>query len=120
LESFDGVLVVTTNAAERIDTAFARRMDLTLDFAMPDALLRHGLWQAHLPRGHAVSGAALDEIARRCTLSGGQIRNAALHAALLGLQRPGEGGVGNGELLSALQREYRRAGQHCPSLSVVH
>ncbi len=120
LESFDGVLVVTTNAAERIDTAFARRMDLTLDFALPDALLRHGLWQAHLPPGHAVSGAALDEIARRCTLSGGQIRNAALHAALLGLQRRSEGGVGNGELLSALQREYRRAGQHCPSLSVTH
>jgi len=120
LESFDGVLVVTTNAAERIDTAFARRMDLTLDFALPDALLRHGLWQAHLPQGHAVSGAALDEIARRCPLSGGQIRNAALHAALLGLQRTGVGGVGNGELLSALQREYRRAGQHCPSLSVTH
>ncbi|MEL4178314.1 ATP-binding protein [Roseateles sp. PN1] len=118
LESFDGVLVVTTNAAERIDSAFARRMDLTLDFALPDALLRHGLWQAHLPPRHVVSSAALDEIARRCPLSGGQIRNAALHAALLGLQH--EGSVGNGELLSALQREYRRAGQHCPSLSVQH
>ncbi|MBT9491859.1 MAG: ATP-binding protein [Paucibacter sp.] len=118
LESFDGVLVVTTNAAERIDTAFARRMDLTLDFALPDALLRHGLWQAHLPPSHAVSSAALDEIARRCPLSGGQIRNAALHAALLGLQHDGD--VGTGELLSALQREYRRAGQHCPSLSVLH
>lgn len=117
LESFDGVLVVTTNAAERIDTAFARRMDVTLDFALPDALLRHGLWQAHLPPDHAVSQAALDEIARRCPLSGGQIRNAALHAALLGLQR--DAGVGTDELLSALQREYRRAGQHCPSLSVA-
>ena len=115
LETFEGVLVVTTNAAERIDTAFARRMDLSLDFALPDALMRHSLWQTHLPRDHRIGDATLDEIARRCPLSGGQIRNAALHAALLGLQQTG---TGSGELLAALQREYRRAGQHCPSLSM--
>ncbi len=117
LETFEGVLVVTTNAAERIDNAFARRMDLTLDFALPDALMRHSLWQAHLPPGHSVGDTTLDEIARRCPLSGGQIRNAALHAALLGLQ---QSGTGSAEVLAALQREYRRAGQHCPSLSVLH
>ncbi len=33
LESFEGILVVTTNAAARIDTAFARRMDVVVDFA---------------------------------------------------------------------------------------
>ena len=117
LETFEGVLVVTTTAAERIDTAFARRMDLSLDFALPDALTRHSLWHAHLPSGHHVGDATLDEIARRCPLSGGQIRNAALHAALLGLQ---QSGTGSAELLAALQREYKRAGQHCPSLSVLH
>ncbi|MDM0001804.1 ATP-binding protein [Variovorax sp. J22P240] len=122
LESYEGVLVVTTNAAERIDAAFARRMDLTLDFALPDALMRQALWQAHLPVGHRVDDALLDEVAVRCSLTGGQIRNAALHAALLGLQAgTGEhafgGGVGRTELLAAVRREYRRAGQHCPSLS---
>jgi hypothetical protein len=116
LERFEGVLVVTTNAPERIDSAFARRMDLTLDFALPDALMRHSLWQAHLPLGHQVGEATLDEIARRCPLSGGQIRNAALHAALLGLQ---QAGTGSAEVLAALQREYRRAGQHCPSLAAL-
>ena len=115
LETFDGVLVVTTNAPDRIDTAFARRMDLTLDFALPDAPMRHSLWQAHLPPGHQVGSTTLEEIARRCALSGGQIRNAALHAALLGLRQQA-GGIGGSELLAALQREYRRAGQHCPSL----
>ena len=115
LETFDGVLVVTTNAAERIDTAFARRMDLSLDFALPDALMRYSLWQAHLPRDHRIGDATLDEVARRCPLTGGQIRNAALHAALLGLQQTG---IGSSELLAALEREYRRAGQHCPSLSM--
>jgi hypothetical protein len=119
LETYEGVLIVTTNAAERIDAAFARRMDLTLDFALPDALMRHRLWQSHLPPDHRVDDAALDEIAVRCSVSGGQIRNAALHAALLGLQRRDSApSIGTSELLAALQREYRRAGQHCPSLTL--
>lgn len=115
LETYEGVLVVTTNAAERIDAAFARRMDVTLDFALPDALTRHRLWQAHLPAGHCVGAAMLDEVAGRCSLSGGQIRNAVLHATLLGLEAGA--GVGPSELLAALGREYRLAGRHCPSLS---
>lgn len=117
LETYEGVLVVTTNAAERIDAAFARRMDLTLDFAPPDALMRHRLWQSHLPSGHQVDDAALDEVALRCNLTGGQIRSAALHAALLGLEA-GADGAGPRELLAALRREYLRAGQHCPSLTL--
>jgi ATPase family protein associated with various cellular activities (AAA) len=117
LETYDGILVVTTNAAERIDTAFSRRMDVTLDFALPDALTRHRLWQAHLPAGHRVGDVALDEVAGRCRLSGGQIRNAALHATLLGLETGVA--VGPAELHAALEREYRRAGQSCPSLALA-
>jgi hypothetical protein len=116
VEIFDGILLVTTNAAERIDAGFARRMDVTLDFTLPDGPTRHRLWQAHLPAGHRIGDPALDEVAGRCRLSGGQIRNAALHAALLSLERGG--GVGPAELLAALQREYRRAGQSCPSLTL--
>ncbi|MCW7541379.1 ATP-binding protein [Aquabacterium sp. A7-Y] len=117
LERYDGVLVVTTNAADRIDPAFARRMDVTLEFAPPDAQTRHRLWCAHLPAGHAVEDTALDELALRCTLTGGQIRNAALQATLLALERRSGAGVGVDELATALRREYRRAGQACPSLS---
>jgi hypothetical protein len=116
LETYDGILVVTTNAAERIDAAFSRRMDVTLDFALPDALTRHRLWQAHLPADHRVGDAALDEVASRCRLSGGQIRNAALHATLLGLEMGVA--VGPAELHAALDREYRRAGQSRPSLAL--
>jgi hypothetical protein len=114
LETYDGILIVTTNAAERIDAAFARRLDVTLDFALPDALTRHRLWQAHLPANHRVGDAVLDEVAQRCRLSGGQIRNAALHATLLALEQRTD--IGTPELRAALEREYRRAGQGCPSL----
>lgn len=118
LEHYSGVLVVTTNAAERIDTAFARRMDVTLDFPLPDALTRLALWQAHLGKaGDVGDPAELERVALRCALSGGQIRNAALHATLLALDKAGA--IGPLELRLALEREYRKAGQQCPSLDEV-
>jgi SpoVK/Ycf46/Vps4 family AAA+-type ATPase len=114
LERYRGVMVVTTNAADRIDAAFTRRMDATLDFPLPDALTRLALWQAHLGGHVQVPDQTLERVALRCHLSGGQIRNAALHAALLAIERART--IGPGELQQALEREYRKAGQQCPSL----
>ncbi|WP_405868141.1 ATP-binding protein [Streptomyces sp. NBC_01515] len=112
LETFEGVVVVTTNAGNRIDQAFLRRMDVTVDFVPPDAELRLRLWSGHLPREHGVAPAVLSEVARRCELTGGQIRNAALHAILRCLERGTP--VGDDDLTEAVRREYRRSGASCP------
>ncbi len=113
LEHYTGVLVVTTNAAERIDTAFARRMDVSIDFPLPDAGTRLALWAAHLGPHHDVPSELLERVALRCALAGGQVRNATLHATLLALD---SGRALNAEhLRAALEREYRKAGQRCPS-----
>src|SRR5205085_9337809 len=40
LESFEGILIVTTNAINRIDDAFKRRMDVVVDFRPPDVAER--------------------------------------------------------------------------------
>lgn len=112
LENYEGVVFITTNAGNRIDTAFTRRLDVIIDFAPPDAPERWLIWQSHLPRAHAVKPDYLQEVASRCSLTGGQIRNAALHATLLAL---GDGGkVTDAHLESAVQREYRKAGAACP------
>jgi SpoVK/Ycf46/Vps4 family AAA+-type ATPase len=117
LESFDGILIVTTNASERIDGAFQRRMDVVIDFAMPNAQERWTIWQMHLPPHHAIPASVLEEAASRCELTGGQIRNAALHASLLALN---ESGVVTGpQLEAAIRREYRKAGSVCPLRSFV-
>jgi hypothetical protein len=66
----------------------------------------------HLPAGHLVSGPFLEDVAQHCALTGGQIRNAALVATLLGLDagRP----VNDQLLLLAIEGEYRKAGALCP------
>jgi hypothetical protein len=112
IESFEGILLVTTNAADAIDPAFQRRMDVVVDFRAPEPSERWAIWQLHLPAAHAVDAALLREVAMRCNLSGGQIRNAVLHASLLAME---EGcALGSAHLEAGVVREYRKAGDVCP------
>jgi hypothetical protein len=106
LETFDGILVVTTNAGERIDAAFERRMDVIVEFQPAQAAERWALWQLHLPPDHAIAPDFVDELASRCVLSGGQIRNAVQHAVLQGLPRGGA--LDAGLVEAAVRREYRK------------
>jgi ATPase family protein associated with various cellular activities (AAA) len=112
LESYAGILIVTTNAGDRIDTAFERRMDVVIEFALPDAAERRAIWEMHLPDAHAIEGEVLQAAAQRCALSGGQIRNAALHAALLAVDSGAP--VGSCHLEAAVAREYRKQGGLSP------
>src|SRR5262249_32309432 len=112
LETFEGILIVTTNAGDRIDSAFQRRMDVIIDFRPPEPAERWAIWQLHLPQAHSIPTNLLSEVATRCTFSGGETRSAVLHASLLAL---GNGEVATGQhLVTAIQREYRKAGAVCP------
>jgi cytidylate kinase len=112
LESYSGIVIVTTNSGERIDGAFQRRMDVTIDFRPPDAAERWLIWRLHLPAAVRIDQRMMDQVVTRCALTGGQIRNAALHATLLALN---DGGVVTNDYLeAAVQREYRKLGAVCP------
>jgi hypothetical protein len=112
LETYEGILIVTTNAPERIDGAFRRRMDVVVDFAPPGPPERWAICRLHLPAAHAVDAALLHEVAARCTLTGAQLRNAVLHASLLALEDGGA--LDSGHLEEAIRREYRKVGGICP------
>ena len=113
LESYQGIILVTTNAGQNIDSAFQRRMDVVVDFVPPQVQERWAIWQLHLPLDHQVEPLYLEQIARQCVLTGGQIRNAALHATLLAVD-DGGGQVNRWHLEAAVQSEYRKAGAICP------
>jgi hypothetical protein len=117
LEAFDGILLITSNAGERIDDAFRRRMDVVVDFALPDELERWSIWRLHLPDQHTVDDALLEELALRCALSGAQMRNAVVHASLLALEE--NCALGSGHLDAAVRREYVKCGEICPLAAEV-
>jgi len=115
LEGHDGIVIVTTNAGERIDAAFQRRIDVVVEFRPPDAAQRWDLWQRHLPEPREVDATALADIAYRCELTGGQIRNAVLHAWLLAYERDaGQPAPSKADVEAAVRREYRKLGTICP------
>ncbi len=111
LENFAGVILITTNDAERIDQAFARRMDAVLSFRPPNEVRRLAIL-TQLLGANTVPKAMLNDIACRCELNGGNLRNVALHAKLLARQA---GHVPDAEILrAAIEREYRKTGDYTP------
>jgi ATPase family associated with various cellular activities (AAA) len=112
IESFDGILLVTSNAADRIDKAFARRMDVVINFRAPDEWRRYEILRTHLGDDHDIDDGWLQQVACRCSLGGGQWRNVVGHARLLALQSGCA--IGADQLYASLVREYRKSGGHCP------
>lgn len=84
IEAHDGPCILTTNLRRQLDPAFLRRIHVVVEFPRPDASGRAALWQRLLPpRAPRAAELDLPLIAGAAALTGGQIRNAALHAAYL-------------------------------------
>ena len=110
METFDGIAILATNLGANVDEAFARRLDLIIDFPAPDVELRSALWDRclgpGLPRGDDLD---LDFCARSFELSGGNIRSVAITAAYLAAATGQK--VTMLELVRAIQQEYRKLGR---------
>jgi hypothetical protein len=84
IERHQGPSLLTTNLRQHIDPAFTRRFQAVIEFPRPHAAARELLWRKHLPpRAPRASDLDLPMLAAAVALTGGQIRNAALQAALL-------------------------------------
>ena len=112
LEHYEGIVVVTTNLQDSIDPAFERRMDVVVPFSRPQAEERMRILELHLPHEHEVRDDYLHDVAIKCALTGGQIRNAVMHAALLALDDGSA--LGADHLEAGVRSEYRKAGGSFP------
>jgi hypothetical protein len=84
IERHNGPCILTSNLRQHLDPSFARRFQIVVDFPKPDAPSRILLWQNHLPsRAPLAEEVDLDLIESSIDLTPGQIRNAALHGAIL-------------------------------------
>lgn len=113
LDTYTGVVLVTTNLPGSVDPSFQRRMDVVVRFHLPSFEERWHLWQRHLPVDHGIDADVVEAAARRYELTGGQIRNAAVDASLLGLASGGRQPDAD-DLAAAVRAEYRKAGGSPP------
>ena len=112
MESFDGLAVLATNLRANLDEAFTRRLDLVIDFPLPEADQRTALWERCLgPTLPRAADLDLPFCGRSFDLAGGDIRSAAVTAAYLAAEagRP----VTMADLITAVVREYRKLGRLC-------
>jgi SpoVK/Ycf46/Vps4 family AAA+-type ATPase len=91
LERFNGVVIFATNLASNFDPAFERRIRTHVLFEMPGAAEREQIWRVQMhprltPVADDVDFAALAEAYE---VSGGDIRNAVLKAAMAAAAEPG-------------------------------
>jgi len=91
LEWYNGVVIFATNLAANFDPAFERRIRTHVLFEMPGPAEREQIWrvQLHPTRTPLARDVDFTELARRYEVSGGDIRNAVLKAALAAAARPG-------------------------------
>ena len=110
MERHNGPCILTTNLRDAIDSAFARRFHAVVDFPRPDANARRLIWVKHIPPGAPLSPEVdFQVLGESVVLTGGQIRNAALHAAYLAA---GEGGeIGLARIARAVWAELGKDGR---------
>lgn len=111
LESYNGIVIVTTNLAEQIDPAFERRFDLTITFIPPGPTERAELLRRHLPSSSPITDSELVVLAREAELTGGEIRNACRTAAVLAA---GDDTIGLEGLRAGVDAECVKAGRRPP------
>jgi SpoVK/Ycf46/Vps4 family AAA+-type ATPase len=91
LERFTGVVIFATNLAANFDPAFERRISTHVMFEMPGVEERSAIWRVQLHPRLTPLAADVDfmALAREYAVSGGDIRNAVLKAALAAAIEPG-------------------------------
>jgi AAA+ superfamily predicted ATPase len=91
LEWYNGVVIFATNLAANFDPAFERRIRMHVLFEMPGAVEREQIWrvQMHPTRTPLAPDVNFRMLAEKYAVSGGDIRNAVLKAAVAAAAEPG-------------------------------
>ena len=112
IESYNGIVLLTSNSRGRFDSAFTRRLDKIIEFPLPGPEERRALWLSHLGTTHDLSSVQLNQLAATSDLCGGHIRNAVLTAAVLA--QPEQRPIAFYDVLHGLLGEYRKLGRQMP------
>ncbi len=73
IESFDGILIATTNLLETFDQAFSRRFNYKIKFEKPNLEQRKQLWHKMIPTNAEVADDVSIDALSQHDLTGGQI-----------------------------------------------
>ena len=110
LEDSPGVSILATNLARVMDRALDRRIDIAVEFEMPDEAQRREIWRKLVPR-EAPLGVDVDlgALAKKYPLSGGSILNVVRQAMRNALKRGTRHRITQQDFVKAAERESRKS-----------
>ena len=110
LEGFDGVVLMSTNLLQNIDSAFMRRISYVINFPFPDEGRRLELWKKMFPPEMPVDeGIDFEYLARQFELSGAVIKNTVMSAAFLAAEE--DAPVNMSHILRAVRKQLSKQGR---------
>ena len=113
VEEHPGVVLLTSNFPQSIDEAFMRRLRFRIDFPRPEASERAAMWGRMIAKeAPQDADLKLQALADHYELSGGEIRNAVLRAALYAAGEDRR--ITAQDLERSARAEYRQLGRLVP------
>ena len=110
MENYPGVVVLATNLARVMDKALDRRVDIAVEFPIPDADLRRKIFERLVPKEAPLGkGVDFDALARKYPLSGGSILNVVRQAMRNALRRGKRHRITMDDFVRAAERETRKS-----------
>ncbi|MFO7833884.1 MAG: ATP-binding protein [Halohasta sp.] len=112
IERYDGVVLLTTNYASAIDSAFQRRLDHTVSFKKPQQSTRKTIWAGMFPDDAPMGDLDYDFLSE-FEFTGGEIKQVAQTAAILAADedRAGEPTIEMRHLVGAIRQATEASGR---------
>ena len=112
IENYNGLLILASNFKANIDTAFSRRFQSIIHFAMPGPAERLKLWKGILTTELMEDESQLEAIATSYELSGASILNVAQACFLQNMNQDGTiEPISKSHLEVAIAREFTKEGK---------
>jgi SpoVK/Ycf46/Vps4 family AAA+-type ATPase len=109
MENYPGVVILATNLARVMDRALDRRIDIAIEFPIPDAALRRKIYARLVPREAPLAkGIDFDALAAKYILSGGSILNVVRQAMRTSLRRGKRHRITMDDFVRAAERELKK------------
>jgi SpoVK/Ycf46/Vps4 family AAA+-type ATPase len=110
VENFPGVCVLATNLGRVMDRALDRRIDIAVEFEMPDVDQRRQIWRKLVPREAPLSkDVDLNALGAKYQLSGGAILNVVRQAMRNALKRGKRQRITQEDFVKAADREMKKS-----------
>src|SRR5213078_822217 len=110
MENYPGIVILATNLARVMDRALDRRIDIAVEFPLPDAPLRRKIYERLVPdEAPLAKGVDFDVLATKYLLSGGSILNVVRQAMRNSLRRGKRHRITMEDFTKAAEREMKKA-----------